>query len=79
MWLAMGTLDADGGKIEVKVYPEHRSKIEAAGYNITWDVAGEITGDAVPVRLAEPNGRRRRIAAVKIIDTDDEWVEVKQQ
>lgn len=78
IWLARGTLDADGGEIEVEVWPEHRSKIEAAGYKVTWDVAGEITGDDVPVRLVEDNGKRR-IAAVRKAGTEDEWVKVKQK
>lgn len=78
MWLAKGTLDADDGIFEVEIYPEHRRKIEIADYNITWDIAGEITGDDIPVRLTEHNGKRR-IAAVLKRNTYDEWVEVSKK
>lgn len=79
VWVAVGTLDADDGKIEVKVYPEHRREIKDAGYNVTWDVAREITGDAVPVRLVEGENGRRRIAAVLKRGTEDDWLEVSQK
>ena len=75
MWIARGRLDADNGNFEVEIHREHRRKIEQAGYSVSWDVAGEMTGDDVPVRLAEHNGRRR-IAAVLKRDTG-EWIEVK--
>lgn len=75
MWRATGKLGVDGGTFEVKVYPEHRSKIKKAGYDVTWDVAGDITGDNVPVRLVESNGERR-IGEVRILGTEDEWLEV---
>lgn len=77
IWWARGTLDADNARVDVKIYPEHRRQIERAGYTIAWDVAGEITGDDVPVRFVEYNGRRR-VAAVKKRDTG-EWIEVKQK
>lgn len=79
MWIATGTLDADGGKTEVEIYPEHRRAIAANGYTIKWDVAGEIIGDTVPVRLTEANNGRRRVAAVLKLGTEDEWIEVRQK
>lgn len=79
MWIATGTLDADGGKTEVEIHPEHRRVIVASGYTITWDIAGEITGDTVPVRLAEANNGRRRVAAVLKLGTEDEWIQVNRK
>ena len=79
VWQARGTLDADNARVDVKIYPEHRRQIERAGYTITWDVAGEISGDDVPVRLVENDNGRRRIAAVLKLDTVNEWIEVRQQ
>lgn len=78
IWQARGTLDADNARVDVEIHPEHRRQIERAGYTITWDVAGEISGDDVPVRFVEHNGRRR-VAAVLKAGTEDEWVEVKQK
>lgn len=76
--MAKGRLDADDGKIDVNVYPEHIRIIKTAGYNVAWYVAGEIAGDDVPVRLVEHTGRRR-IASVLKLGTEDEWIEVKQK
>ena len=77
VWLAIGRLEADDGKIEVKIYPEHRRKIQLAGYDILWDVAGEIPDVDVFVRLVENENGRRRIAAVLKRGTEDDWLEVK--
>lgn len=78
IWWAQGTLDADNARADVEIHPEHRRQIERAGYNVSWDVAGEISGDDVPVRFVEHN-ERRRIAAVLKLGTEDEWIEVKQR
>ena len=64
--------------MRVTLWNEHRRAIGKAGYEINWMSPQIVVTEDVYVALAEDNGRRR-IAAVKIIDTEDEWIKVKQK
>ena len=77
-WIGRGRID--GEKMVVTLYREHKKAIIDAGYTDEdeWDRPQIIFGEPATILLVEDNGRRR-IAAVKIIDTEDEWIEVKQK